>query len=358
MALFGLFKKEKSGTNAPKGFEELTVVKIDKLTDEAVQITFDVPESLQNQFNFIPGQYLTLDLTVNGQVARRSYSICSKPGEPLAIGVKAVKNGLISNYLTQNIRVGETVFVAHPTGNFKLNSTSKHIVAFAAGSGITPILSMAKAIEGTEQNMRLFYGNRTKQASLFLSELDQLTATSTTHFLSGEHVEGTHTGRLDKAQVTAAIKADLSLLKADAFYICGPEEMLLDVKSALTFFGVNEEKIHFELFTTPTSQSSEASTPLLFTGESHVKMILDDEVVAFNLKASGKSLLDAGIDAGIDAPYSCRGGVCSSCKAKVISGEAIMTLNYSLSDEEVKSGYILTCQAHPASSDLTVSFDA
>jgi len=357
MALFGIFKKDKSGSTAPRGFEALMVSQLDRLTDEAVQITFEVPEDLKQKFDFIPGQYLTLEITINGQTVRRSYSICSKPGEGLAIGVKAVQNGLVSNYLTKELQTGTTVYVAYPTGNFKLITDIKHVVAFAAGSGITPILSMAKSIEGSDQHMRLFYGNRTQKTTLFLPELERLTATTTQYYFTGEAIEGAQSGRLDKAQVTAAIKADLSLLKADAFYICGPEQMILDVKSALTFFGVSEEKIHFELFTTPTSENKETTTPLTFTGESHVKMILDDEVVAFNLKASGKSLLDAGIDAGLDAPYSCLGGVCCSCKAKVLSGEAIMTLNYSLSDEEVKSGYILTCQAHPASSDLTVSFD-
>ena len=360
MALFGIFKKKEANEeNSKKGFHQLTVESIEKLTSDTVKIIFAVPDNLKKEFYFTPGQYVNLAIELNGQDERRSYSICSGPDEKLAIAVKAVKNGKISAWLTSKLVPGQAIFVAKPQGNFLLGDSDKNVIAIAAGSGITPIISIAKSLEKRSGKMALFYGNRTLESIIFKQELDTLKHTSKHYFLSGETVEGYDFGRLDKDTFTNQIKANLDILKADAYFICGPEQMILDVSSTLEFFGVAKSKIHFELFTTPVLMKQEETVVVSeFNGESKVTAILDAEEVVFSLSPTGKSLLDAAEKAGLDAPFSCRGGVCCSCKAKVIKGSATMTMNYSLTEKEIQEGYILTCQAHPASEELTISFDA
>lgn len=355
MALFGIFKKDKT-TKAPKGYYSISVKTVSKLTSESVKITLDIPSELKQDFQFTPGQYVSLSVWLNGSEERRSYSLCNGPNEDIAIGVKAVSGGKVSNFLCSDLKSGDTLYVAKPQGNFTLKKDARNIVCVAAGSGITPILSILKAIQKTETKARLFYGNRTLESILFKDELNNLSMDAN-YFLSGADLEGYTKGRINKENFTEVIKNDLSILKSDAFYLCGPEAMINDIQEALTFFGVSKEKIHFELFTTPTESEQQIREENNFTGTSKITIVLDDESSQIELSATGKSILDAANDAGIDAPYSCRGGVCSSCKAKVVKGNATMKLNYSLSNQEVADGYVLTCQAHPASDEVTISYD-
>ncbi|MFN5911320.1 MAG: 2Fe-2S iron-sulfur cluster-binding protein [Bacteroidota bacterium] len=355
MGLFGLFKKDKEHKH--KGFHDLSVSSLHKLTSETVQVTFDVPEELRKAFVYQPGQHLEVIIPIGGKEERRSYSICSETNEPLSFAVKSVENGLVSKWFNEELKAGMQLTVSEPKGSFVLPSDAKNIVAVAAGSGITPIMAMAKAIETHGGNMRLFYGNRTRTSIIFKSVLDGLKNTFTTHFLSAEDAEGFEKGRIDKDTFTQLLKSDLSLLRADAYFLCGPEEMIIATVDVLNFFGVPEKKIHFELFTPPVLMKQEKESPNTFSGISHVKVILDGDVTQLDLSAKGKTILEAVEAAGLDAPYSCKGGVCSSCRAKVLIGNAVMTNNYSLTDEEVKKGYILTCQAHPATEELTVSYD-
>jgi ring-1,2-phenylacetyl-CoA epoxidase subunit PaaE len=205
----------------------------------------------------------------------------------------------------------------------------------------------------------LFYGNRVHDSILFHAELKTLSHIKANYYLSGEAVEGFSNGRLDKASISEAIKQNLDILKADGFFLCGPEEMIVAGVETLKLFGVSAEKIHYELFTTPSiMQSGSTTVTTNFKGESNVKVILDGEEIDFKLKSNGKPILDILDKEGFDAPYSCRGGVCCSCKAKVLNGQVTMTMNYALTDEEVAAGYVLVCQAHPASEELTISFDA
>jgi ring-1,2-phenylacetyl-CoA epoxidase subunit PaaE len=351
MGLFNLFKKKDTKTS--RGFFELSVSQIKRLNQKSVMVSFDVPNDLKQTFQFVPGHYLNFQVEINGEKHRRSYSICSGPNEPLSIAVKAVENGIVSNWFNQELKIGNQLQVSAPEGNFTLNSEYKNIVAIAAGSGITPILSIAKALHDGKIN--LFFGNRTKSDSIFLSEIQSMSNVELTGFLSQEDAEGFRKGRIDKANFTEIIKSDLNLLKADAFYICGPEGMINDVKETLKLFGVNDQKIKFELFTAPTSV--EPVTDANFKGTSEVTVILDHERLTFEMKPGNNTILDFVEKNGMDAPYSCRGGVCCSCKAKVLEGSATMRVNYSLTDEEVKQGYILTCQAHPNSEKLTISYD-
>lgn len=359
MAFFGKLFKKDSSLKTHKGFHLLSIEKIEKLTSESVKVTLEVPQELKSTFQFIAGQYVNFSIEVNGKEERRSYSICSGPNEPLAVAVKEIKDGKVSAWFNTTALVGQDIQVSKPEGNFQLKSTDKNVVAFSAGSGITPILSIAKALEDSNGKLKLFYGNRTKDSILFHAELSKLNHVHTVNYLSSETIDGFVTGRLDQAAISEIIKQDLELLKADGFFLCGPEEMIKAGVDTLKLFGVSTEKIHYELFTTPTIMAS--NTPVevsTFSGESNVKVILDGEEIEFKLKSNGKPILDILDKEGFDAPYSCRGGVCCSCKAKVLEGKATMTMNYALTDEEVKEGYILACQAHPASENLILSFDA
>jgi ring-1,2-phenylacetyl-CoA epoxidase subunit PaaE len=359
MALFkNLFKKEeKTTTIHHKGFHELIIKDVKHLTEDAIQVIFDVPSDLKETFRFIPGQYITICVNINGKEERRSYSICSAKNEDLAIAIKAVSNGTVSKWAKETLQAGDTILVSIPEGNFQLKTDYQTVVALAAGSGITPILSIAKELVASNRKLTLFYGNKTESNILFKGDLDQLTTVTKHYYLTQETKEGFQVGRLTKDNISSAIKADLDLLKADAYFLCGPEEMIIAGKDVLTLFGVPKEKIHFELFTTPIHLIEKKEEVNDFKGLSKIKVVLDDETIEMQLKSDGKSILDAVSSEGYDPPYSCRGAVCCTCKAKVLKGKATMKMNYSLTDQEVADGYILTCQAHPASEELVISYD-
>jgi ring-1,2-phenylacetyl-CoA epoxidase subunit PaaE len=353
MGLFDRFKSNKTAA-LPKGAHLLTVKSVQALTAQAVQIDFTVPDALSNNFKFQAGQYLTLALDINGEQLRRSYSICSSSSAGLSIGVKAIENGKASNFL-QNIKAGEEVIVFEPEGNFTWQPAYKKVVAIAAGSGITPIMSMLQTAADQTQ-FKLFYGNKRPEDALFLNEITALQHTETILFYSQKEVEGAHFGRINDAELKEQIKNDLALLQADAFFLCGPQQMVESAEKTLAFFGVSPQKIHKELFfvseAKPTT-NSEAS----FSGKSKVKVMIDGEIATFDMQGQDKSILELSEKAGLDAPFSCRGGVCSSCRAKVLKGSATMRMNHSLTDNEIADGYILTCQAFATSEELIVSFD-
>jgi ring-1,2-phenylacetyl-CoA epoxidase subunit PaaE len=353
MGIFSLFGKKTQKNQ--KGFYPLMISKIDELNSKAVAVEFNVPEELKTEFNFDPGQYVTLLVTIKNKEHRRSYSICSHPDEPLRIAIKRVENGIVSNWMNDLKDISQPILVAPPTGNFTLPKEAKKIVLIAAGSGITPILSILKA-NADEKVCTLIYGNKTLKEALFIKDLSKLPLSSTTHFLSRESSPPMREGRINKESLTLLIKETIELLKNDCFLICGPEEMIHSSRETLQFFGVSDEKIRFELFTAPVKETKDKK-PVSFSGSSTVTVIVDDDAATFELSGNGSSLLDATEEEGLDAPYSCRGGVCCSCKAKIMEGSAAMDLNYSLSDQEVKDGYILTCQAHPTSEVLKISFD-
>lgn len=368
MGLFKkIFNKEGKQTDSVsgnvkqhKGYHALNIQSVEKVTPETVKVTFSIPDELHAAYRFIPGQYVNICVMMNGQEERRSYSICSDASENghLSIAIKAIHKGHVSQWANEQLQAGTTLQVSEPEGHFKLGADDKSVVAFAAGSGITPILSIAKKLAERNGKLHLFYGNKTVESIIFKTEFDSLPNTDVKHFLSQEQREGFGHGRLSKEQISELIKNDLNLLKSDSFFLCGPEAMISAAKEVLSLFGVPKEKVHFELYTTPVNMKPE--TPVVenkFTGKSKVSVILDDEKINFELEAKGKSILETVTNEGYDAPYSCRGGVCCTCKAKILEGKATMTLNYSLTDEEVADGFILTCQAHPASEKLVISYD-
>lgn len=360
MGLFSRKKKEEAPVSStPKGFNELEVKEVLELTPGSVKVSFIVPDHLKADYNFIPGQYLNISAVIGGSEERRSYSICSGEGEAISVAVKRINNGKISNWANDDLKAGDKVFVSVPMGNFRLENNLQNVVAFAAGSGITPIISMAKSLKKTGGNLKLFYGNRTVDTIMFAKDFESLDNVAIAHYLTGETKEGYLSGRLDKESISAIIKSDLNILKSDAFYLCGPETMIKAAIDVLSLFGVSKAKIHYELYTTPVLLIEEQPVQEgNFDGESRVTVILDDEEIKLTLKASGKTILDAVNKEGYDAPYSCRGGVCCTCRAKVLKGKVNMSLNYSLTDQEVAEGYVLTCQSHPASEEVILSYDA
>lgn len=359
MGLLGkIFGKSKAEPTLPKGFVEAKIKSITPLTSESVEINFDT-NSLPPEFSkFIPGQYMTIMVHINGQEERRSYSICSNPESGLAIGVKRVPDGRVSTYLTQGLSLDDTVYLSKPEGNFQLTNPAGSYVFIAAGSGITPILSMAKTIEKDSGSAVLLYGNRSENQIMFTSALAELKKTEKQYFLSKENKDGFHAGRLDLENLKTFFKENLHLLRADGFYICGPEPMIKVAIDALKFYGVSDEKVHFELFTEAVLLKKE--TPITaqdFDGTAQIEIILDGMSTQFPLNTKKETILEAALNFGLDAPYSCKGGVCSTCRAKVIEGTAHMKNNLTLTDKEVAEGYILTCQSHPSSEKIIVTYD-
>ncbi len=341
--------------NTPKGFHPLLVKNVIPVGKDTVMVELEIPDNLKSEFDFIPGQYINFAITINEREYRRSYSICSGKNENLAVAIKKVENGVVSTWF-QTLEKGATILTSTPEGAFILTSSAKKVVAIAAGSGITPILSIAKSIEDSGDELLLFYGNKTENDILFKEELETLSKTKVKHYLSQENHNNHFNGRIDKESFSSAIKENLDLLKADTFFICGPEQMIIDINDTLKLFGVPENKIKFELFTTPTLMKSKEKKEIDFSGNSHVTLIVDGESTEFDLD-SKKIILDKAIEEDVDAPYSCKGGVCSSCKAKILKGDVHMKAAYTLTDKEIEEGYVLTCQAYPRSKELVITYD-
>jgi ring-1,2-phenylacetyl-CoA epoxidase subunit PaaE len=366
---FSTFELLEKYTMTPK-FNSLKIKDIRHETDECVSIAFEIPESIKTEYHYLSGQYLTLRATINGEDTRRSYSLCSSPYEnEWRVAVKQVEQGVFSTYANKELKVGSTLEVMTPMGNFKLasdSSANKSYVLFASGSGITPILSIAKTVLMEEPNsdVTLFYGNKGFSSIIFREELEALKSKYLTrfrivHVLSRESLGNQiQKGRINAEKCSQLYDAFLKNQSIDAVYICGPESMILDVEKTMKSKGVSEDKIHFELFTasgTKQKESNVISQEPSF--DSSVSIILDGDAYDFYMSSQGKSILDAGYEAGADLPFACKGGVCCTCKAKIIEGSAKMDINYALDNNEVKNGYILTCQAHPTSERLVVSFD-
>ena len=351
-------------------FYKLTIADIKKETSDTVSLAFELTNDQKSVFSYIPGQYLTLSFIINGNDQRRAYSICSSMNsdELIRVAVKKVDNGLVSTHVNEKLNVGDVVDVMPPQGNFTIdlnNDHKKSYVAFAAGSGITPIMSMIKSVLSVEPNsvFHLFYGNKNPKATIFKENIDSMISSNlNVNYIYSRYAEAEqlYSGRLDAQKVNLLLRDNLECLKADHFFLCGPEQMIFDVSNTLKNFDVKEEKIHFELFTTPVlmaSETKEVEIDTDFDGNSSVTVICDDEEVIFDLSADGDTILDAAMENDVDVPFSCKGAVCCTCKAKVVSGKVNMDANYALSDQEVEDGFVLACQAHPASSKVIVDFD-
>ena len=355
-------------------FHSLRVKKIEKETDDCVSITFEVPEELKEVFQFKQGQTLTIRKKFNDEEIRRNYSICSSPFDNrLQVAVKKTEGGLFSTYANEELKAGDVLDVLPPTGKFYTElhpGQKKHYVAFAAGSGITPVLSIIKTtlLTEPESSFTLVYGNRTKNSIIFKEELEALKDKFIDrfriyHILSRERSDAEiNYGRIDVAKLELLFGKLIDLSRSDEFFLCGPEEMIFCIKGYLSGRGVPPDKIHFELFTVPGQKQSTVNqqpSAEKETGPSaKVSVKLDGILFDFDLAYEGQSILDAALKQGADLPYACKGGVCTTCKAKLVEGEVEMDVNWGLEPDEVAAGYILTCQSHPKTKKVTVDFDA
>ncbi len=354
-------------------FYPIKVKDISIATADAVVVSFEIPENIAADFQFIAGQYINIRIQVDGQLQTRSYSICSSPTETaFSIAVKRLPNGVCSNYINDKLQVGELVELAAPLGKFKHipdTLAANHYTAFAAGSGITPIISIIKTILVQEPNssFTLIYGNRNRKSIIFKEALEALKDKflhrfSVIHILSREKTDADlNFGRIDQAKLEQLIKHHLHLNQIAAFYLCGPEAMVASIRAALEAQNIDSKKIHFELFSTAQKSSTtiETTKQLISDGPtSEVQVILDGISFDFPLAANGPSILDAAMAQGADLPFSCKSGVCCTCKARLLEGEVDMDVVYGLEPDEIDRGFILTCQSHPRSAKLVVDFDS
>ena len=355
-------------------FYALPVASINRETATCVSIGFQIPEDLKSTFTFTPGQYLTIKTIINGEEIRRSYSICSAPQESqIRVAVKQVEQGKFSTYALQELKVGDVLELMPPMGNFVSKSTSpaKHTLLIAAGSGITPMMSMIKTglTSNDEDRFTLLYGNQTRQSIIFREELEDLknkyvSRLSLNHVLSREALDlPIMHGRIDAQKCTEFSKGIFDCTQITEAFICGPEAMILEVKNTLLALGMDNSNIHIELFTTAsqqktTSAAQKESTSTAASEVSIVKVRIDGVTLEMDVPYEGDTILDVALQQGADLPYACKGGVCCTCKAKVLEGSVSMEVNYALESDEIKKGFVLSCQAHPTSASVFLDFDA
>ena len=344
-------------------FHKLQVAALEQLTPNAVALSFEVPKELHDKFKFTAGQYITLATEIDGEAVRRSYSISSSPSSgKLTVGIKKIANGTFSRYANEEISVGDVMEILPPEGRFVFESTeqAQTIAAFAAGSGITPIMSIARTVLESNKSSTfvLIYGNQTPQEAMYYDALKALQQEYNDRFFiqwvfSRSSEPRALFGRIERSTVNLILKNKFKEYDFDAFYLCGPETMIEVVSQTLKENGVPNEQILFELFTTSDTTDDLAKD---LEGKTSVTVLLDDE--EHQLVMDKKEIvLDAVLKHDIDAPYSCQGGVCSSCIARITEGQAEMVKNQILTDSEVAEGLILTCQAHPLTATLGVDYD-
>jgi ring-1,2-phenylacetyl-CoA epoxidase subunit PaaE len=342
-------------------FHNVTIKEIKQETANAVSVIFDIPEALKETFSFTPGQYITLKTSIADKEVRRAYSICSTPqsGE-IRVAIKKVENGTFSVYATEQLKVGDKIEITPPEGKFQLQPESnKNYIGFAAGSGITPILSILKTVLETEETstFTLIYGNKSIDDTIFYEELISLKEKYQNFNLefvcSQEQNENMLFGRIDKAYTNLFVKNRYKEVAFDAAYLCGPEAMINTVSETLEDNGFSKNSINFELFTASTE---EVNTNEVKEGTSEITILLDDEETTISMSQTD-NILAAALRNDLDAPYSCQGGICSSCMAKVTEGKAVMSRNSILTDDEVEDGVILTCIAHPVTPKVTIDWD-
>ncbi|WP_306317110.1 MULTISPECIES: 1,2-phenylacetyl-CoA epoxidase subunit PaaE [unclassified Streptomyces] len=350
-------------------FHTLRVAAVERLTEDSAAVTLDVPADLAEEFAFAPGQSLTLRREIAGRDERRSYSICSPVGSGPRIGVRVVPGGLFSSWLVNDVRAGDEVDVMSPTGMFTPDLTEAgHHVLIAAGSGITPMLSIAASVLAADERSRvtLFYGNRRTGTVMFADELADLkdaypSRFQLAHVLSREPREAELlSGRLDADRLAALIGSLVDTADADHWWLCGPHGMVRDARSVLDGLGVPELRVHQELFyadDAPPRETPHTGTPRASGPTSEVTISLDGRTTTTPLSRD-RSILEGAQQARPDVPFACKGGVCGTCRALVCDGEADMRRNFALERSEVDAGYVLTCQTFAVSDSLTVDFDS
>lgn len=343
-------------------FYKVNIQEVKQETANAVSVLFNIPENIKSNFSFQSGQYITLQKEINGEEIRRAYSICSSPkSNEIRVAIKAVENGKFSVYATTHFKTGDAIEITAPEGRFLLNTeANKNYIGFAAGSGITPILSMVKTVLETESSstFTLVYGNKSAADTIFYEELKALKESFSDRFnlhfiFSRENVKNELRGRIDENVTNYFVKNMYKETSFDEAFLCGPEEMIKAVSKTLKSNKIDKENIHFELFS--ASVDEEASSAVK-EGITEITVLLDDEETTFSMDQTD-NILAASLRNDLDAPYSCQGGVCSSCLCKVTEGKAVMVKNSILTDSEIEEGLVLACQAYPTTAKITVDFD-
>lgn len=350
-------------------FHKVKVKDIRKTTDDCSVVTFDIPENLQAEFDFKQGQYLTLRADVNGEDLRRSYSLCSCPlDHKWQVAVKKIEDGRFSTFVNDKLEVGDEIEVLAPNGRFfqPISDKPKNYVGFAAGSGITPLHSIIKThlSQEPESTFTLFYINRNIQSIILKEEIEGLKNRfldrfELYHFLTREERDAElFNGRLTEDKLRSIGELLLDYKAVDDFFICGPSEMIFMIKDFLSDLGIEKDKIHFELFGTPGSVKKVKKTVENNSAQSDVQIINNGVKTSFKMPMDGTNILDAALGNNADLPFACKGGVCCTCRAKLIEGEVEMEVNYALEEDEVADNYILTCQAIPKTDHVLVDFDS
>lgn len=351
-------------------FYPLQVASEKSETRDAFTVVFQVPAELREAFRFVQGQYVTLRARIGGEEVRRSFSICSAVQDDLLrVGIKRTPGGIFSNWAAENLKPGSILEVMPPEGRFYVNlcpQQARHYVAFAVGSGITPVLSNIKTTLFTEPDstFTLFYGNRTSSTIMFREELAELKDIfldrfSLIHILTREHQDiDLLNGRITGERAAQLLKQFCRLERLDYVFLCGPRPMVDDLVPTLKQLGIPESHIKVELFTPSgldrqTTGKAAVSAPT----ECHITILADGVVHDFSMERDSETILDAGLNRGIDLPHSCKSGVCATCRAKLIEGQVEMDANYALEEDEVARGFILTCQSHPLTPEVKVDFD-
>lgn len=353
-------------------FHPLRVRSLQPDTDEAVIIGLDVPDALRETFAFTPGQYLTLRSTVGGEDVRRSYSICSgADDDELRVGVRLLPGGVFSQWVHTSLAAGDSIQVFPPQGHFHVPldaGARRHFVGIAAGSGITPILAIMKTVLAREPHSRftLIYGNRRQASTMFREEIEDLknrylTRLALHHVFSREPQDvPLAEGRISKAKLAEFIGPLIDPRTIDEVFVCGPHEMNDEAQAALQDAGVAAERIHVERFGFGAPAPGAAALHPVLAGDAaqaRLTVIRDGQQREVDFLAGDPSLLDAASRAGLDVPYSCKSGVCSTCRAKLLEGQVRMDRNFALDQRELDAGFILSCQAHPLTERVTISFD-
>jgi len=356
-------------SHTPK-FHRLAVADLRRETPDAISMSFAIPEELAENYAFAPGQYLTLRTTLDGEEVRRSYSICSGPDDhEIRIAVKKVQGGAFSGWAIDELKAGDELDVMTPTGRFGITHApdqARTYVGFAAGSGITPMISIIKGVLAREPNSRffLFYGNRTSSGILFQEALQQLkdrfmARFALFHVLSQEEQDvPILNGRLDRDKVALLLRAMVPAASIDHVFICGPTAMSEEIAAVCGELGVPDERIHLERFVAGHGGKPRAIPVIAPEAppKAVASLIIDGKRRDVPV-AEGEAILDAALRAGVDLPYACKGGMCSTCRAKIVDGSTLMDVNYSLEPWELEAGFVLTCQARPISERVVVDYD-
>jgi ring-1,2-phenylacetyl-CoA epoxidase subunit PaaE len=356
-------------------FHPLAVKDIRIETADCVSVSLEIPAELSAAFRFIPGQYLTFRKFLDGAEVRRSYSICSGPGDgEVRVAIKKVENGKFSTFANEVLKKGDVLEVMPPMGNFTPRSRDGQVgnyLAFVAGSGITPVMSIMKAVleEDANSTFTLVYGNRSRNSIIFREEIEALKnkymlRMRLYHILSREYMDiPLFSGRINAAKCAEFCEKLIDTSTIDEAFVCGPEEMILSVKQQLMDLAMPAANVHMELFTSP-DQPKAANEKWVSANKgdegpkSKVSITLDGATFDMDVAFNGETILDAALKSGADLPYACKGGVCCTCRAKVTEGEVEMDVNYALEHDEIEKGYVLTCQAHPRTERVVIDFDA